>query len=112
MNLVLNVLVSAFAVFVTGRLLSGVRVDGFGTAIVVALVLGVVNAVLGPILLALTLPLNVLTLGLFTFVVIAALVMLVDALVPGFKVAGFWWALAFALVLSVINGAFHALARA
>jgi putative membrane protein len=111
MNLILNILVSAVAVLVTGRLLTGVTVNGFGTAILVAVVLGVVNAVLGPILLFLTLPINVLTLGLFTFVIIAGLVMLVAAIVPGFKVASFWWALGFAFVLALVNGAFHMVTR-
>jgi len=111
MNLILNILVSAVAVLVTGRLLSGVTVNGFGTAILVAIVLGVVNAVLGPILLFLTLPLNVLTLGLFTFVIIAVLVMISAAIVPGFKVASFWWALGFAFVLAFVNGVFHMVTR-
>lgn len=112
MNIILNVLVSAVAVLVTGRLLSGVTIDGFGTAIVVALVLGLVNAVLGPALMLLTLPINVLTLGLFTFVIIGALVMITAALVPGFKVASFWWALGFAFVLAFVNSAFHSFTRA
>jgi putative membrane protein len=111
MNLILNILVSAVAVLVTGRLLTGVTVDGFGTAILVAVVLGIVNAVLGPILLFLTLPINVLTLGLFTFVIIAGLVMLVAAIVPGFKVASFWWALGFAFVLALVNSGLHMLTR-
>ncbi len=111
MNLVLNVLVSSVAVLVTGRLLSGVTIDGFGTAIVVAVVLGIVNAVLGPVLFYLTLPLNVLTLGLFTFVIVAGLVMLTSALVPGFKVASWWWALGFAFVLALINSVFHTLTK-
>ncbi|MCM2303588.1 MAG: phage holin family protein [Elusimicrobia bacterium] len=111
MSLILNILVSAVAVLVTGRLLRGVTIDGFGTAVVVAIVLGLVNAVLGPVLVALTLPINVLTLGLFTFVIIGGLVMLTAALVPGFRVASFWWALGFAFVLAVINSAFHAVAR-
>lgn len=112
MRIVLNVLVSAAAVFVTGRLLRGVTISGYGTAVVVSVVLGLVNAVLGPALLFLTLPLNVLTLGLFTFVIIGGLVMLVAAVVPGFHVASFWWALGFALVLAFVNAAFHALTRA
>ena len=87
-------------------------IDGFGTAVAVAIVLGIVNAVLGPVLLVLTLPINVLTLGLFTFVVIAGLVMLTAALVPGFKVASFWWALGFAFVLAIVNSALHALTGA
>lgn len=111
MNLILNILVSAVAVLITGRLLRGVTIDSFGTAIVVAVLLGVVNAVLRPALLILTLPLNVLTLGLFTFVIIGALVMLVSSLVPGFKVASFWWALIFALVLALVNSFLHSLTR-
>lgn len=109
MRIVLHVLISAFAVFVTSRLLPGVSVDGFGTAVVVAIVLALVNAVLAPALVALTLPLNVLTLGLFTFVIIGGLVMLTSALVPGFRVESFWWALGFAFVLAIINSVFHAL---
>lgn len=111
MNIVLNILVSAVAVLVTGRLLSGVTVDGFGTAILVAVVLGVVNAVLGPVLFYLTLPINVITLGLFTFVIIAGLVMTTAAVVPGFKVASWWWALGFAFVLALVNSAFHSLTK-
>ena len=111
MNIVLNVLVSSAAVLVTGRLLRGVTISGYGTALVVALLLGVVNAVLGPILFYLTLPINVLTLGLFSFVIIGGLVMLVAAMVPGFAVASFWWALGFALVLAFVNAGFHALTR-
>jgi putative membrane protein len=112
MKIIINILVSAAAVLVTGKLLRGVTVDGYGTAIAVAIVLGIVNGVLGPLIFALTLPLNLLTLGLFTFVIIAGLVMLVSALVPGFKVAGYGWALVFAFVLALINSVFHALARA
>lgn len=101
---ILTVLLSTIAVFVTAHILPGIRVDGWGTALVVAVVLAVVNAFIRPLLLILTLPLNVLTLGLFTFVIIAGLVLLVSAIVPGFHVDGFWWALAFALVLAIING--------
>jgi len=107
MRTLIHVLVSSLAVFVTARLLPGVKVDGFGTAIAVAVVLGLVNAFLAPALLLLTLPINILTLGLFTFVIMGGLVMLTARMVPGFHVAGFWWALAFALVLSVINALFH-----
>ena len=107
MNLLIHILISSLAVFVTARLLPGATVDSFGTAIAVAVVLGLVNAFLAPALLLLTLPINMLTLGLFTFVIIGLLVMLTAQIVPGFHVASFWWALAFALVLSVINAFFH-----
>jgi len=96
-------LVSSLAVLITSYLLPGVRVSGFFAALMTALVLGLINAVIKPILLVLTLPLNILTLGLFTLVINALLIMLTSAIVPGFAVAGFWWALLFSLVLAVFN---------
>ncbi|HBB66690.1 MAG TPA: hypothetical protein DCZ93_05205 [Elusimicrobia bacterium] len=109
MKIIINLLLSTLAVFVTARILPGVTLDGFGTALVVAVVLGAVNAVLRPVLLILTLPINLLSLGLFTFVIIGGLVQLVSWLVPGFQVASFWWALVFALVLWAINAFLSAL---
>lgn len=111
MKTLAHLLLSGLAVFVAARLLPGVTVAGYGTALIVAVVLGVANAVLKPILILLTLPLNILTLGLFTFVIIGGLVELAAALVPGFHVAGFIWALAFAGVLAVLNAFFHVLER-
>jgi putative membrane protein len=102
-QLLLSILISAIAVFVTAQILPGVHLDGFGSAIIAAIVLGVVNAFIKPILLVLTLPINILTLGLFTLVIIALCVMLVSALVPGFKVEGFWYAMIFGLVLSLVS---------
>ncbi len=109
MNTLVRILMSTVAVFATAKLLPGVRVDGLGTALVVAVALGVVSAVLGPLLLFLTLPLNVLTLGMFTFVIIGGLVQFTAWFVPGFAVASFWWALLFALLLSVLNSFLHLL---
>ena len=111
MKILVHVLLSALAVFAAARILPGVAVDGFGTAVVVAVVLGIINATLRPLLLVLTLPLNVLTLGLFTFVIIGGLVQLTSNLVPGFHVASFWWALAFALTLSILNSFLQGLDR-
>ncbi len=103
-SILVSILISAVAVFVAAQILPGVHVDGFGTSIVVAIVLGVVNGFIRPLLLLLTLPINVMTLGLFTLVVIGVCVLLVDAIVPGFSVDGFLWALIFAAVLAVISG--------
>jgi putative membrane protein len=103
MQFLLNLLLSGLAVFVSGRLISGVRIDGFGTSLVVAIILGVVNAIIKPILVILTLPINVLTLGLFSLVINAIVVLIVDALVPGFEVGGFWAAVLFSIVLSVVS---------
>lgn len=109
MKRVAHVLLSAVAVFVAARLLPGVHVDSFGTALVAAVVLGLINGILRPILLILTLPINILSLGLFTFVVIGGCVELAARVVPGFTVASFWWALAFAGVLAVLNAFLHGL---
>ncbi len=96
-------LVNALAIGITAYLLPGVRVSGFFAALVTALVLGLVNIFIRPLLLLLTLPLNILTLGLLTLVINALLILLVAAIVPGFSVRGFWWALLFGLVLAVVN---------
>ncbi len=76
---------------------------GFWTAVIVALILGLLNAFLKPILVILTLPINLLTLGLFTLVINAALIMLASSFVEGFAVAGFWTALLFSLIVSLFN---------
>ncbi len=109
--LLINLIVNALAVIISAYILPGVKVDGFLTAVIVAVVLGVVNMFIKPILLLLTLPLNILTLGLFTFVINAFLVLLVSNIVPGFKVEGFLYALIFSLVLSVVSSFLYSLAK-
>jgi len=106
MGMLISWLLSALIILVLSYILPGVTVSGFITALAVALVLGLVNAFIKPILLLLTLPINILTLGLFTLVINAALVLLVSSVVPGFHVAGFWWALVFSIVLSLSNSIF------
>lgn len=103
MGILISWLVSALAILVTAYVLPGVHISSFFTALVTAVVLGIVNSILKPILLLLTLPINILTLGLLTFVINALLVLLAAQIVPGFKVDGFWWALAFSIVLSLVN---------
>ena len=111
MRLILNLLINGFAVFVAGYLLPGIKIDSFFTAIVVSIGLGIVNAFIKPLLLLFTLPLNILTLGLFTFVINGLLVILVSAFVPGFKVESFLWAMVFSVVLWAVNFLFHSLAK-
>jgi putative membrane protein len=107
MTFLLKWLISTLAVIITAYLLPGVSVRSFWTALLVALVLGIINAIIRPIFVVLTLPLTVVTLGLFLFVINAVLILLTSAVVPGFEVRGFWWALLFSLVLSVISWALH-----
>lgn len=103
MVFLLHWLIAAVAVIISAYLLPGVTVEGFFAALVTALVLGLINAFLRPVLLILTLPITIFTLGLFYLVINALLIMLTDAIVPGFDVRSFWWALLFGLVLSIIN---------
>ena len=107
MRLILNWLVSAVAIVIAAYILPGITAAGFVTALILAIVLGAINAFLRPILVMLTLPLTVFTFGLFLLVINAALIMLAAAIVPGFAVASFWWALLFSVVLSLIGAVFH-----
>jgi len=102
-NILINWLVSALLVLAVAYVLPGISVESFWVALVVALVLGLINAIIKPLAVFLTLPIYVLTLGLFTFVIDALLVMLAGYVVPGFEVSSFWWALLFALILSIVN---------
>lgn len=104
MNTFIYLLVSSIAVLISAYVLPGVRVAGFLQAFLVALFLGIVMTFIRPIILLLTLPVNIVTLGLFTFVINALLILLVSNIVPGFKVDNFWWALAFGLILSLVSG--------
>lgn len=103
MSIIINWLLSAVVIMVSAYLLPGVVVSGIVTALVLAVVLGAINAFIKPLLVALTLPINVMTLGLFIFVIDAALIMLATYVVPGFSVASFWWALIFAVVMAVVG---------
>lgn len=103
LTILLHLLLSTLAIVIMTNVVPGVQVSSWTTALIVAVVLGVVNIILRPILMILSLPVNILTLGLFSFVVNALLLMLVAALVPGFAIASFWSALLAAVVLSLIN---------
>lgn len=109
MSFLLNLLVGGVAVFISAYVLPGVMVDSFVTAVIVSVILGVVNAIVKPILVLLTLPITILTLGLFLFVINALMVLLVAAVVPGFRVNGFVTALLFSLILSAVSWFLHAL---
>jgi putative membrane protein len=109
MRLLITWLINAVALFALPYLMQSVRVENFTTALIAALVLGLVNVLIRPILVLLTLPVTVLTLGLFIFVINALLFWAVANLVSGFHVAGFWSALAGAILYSLISWALSAL---
>lgn len=111
MRLLLSLLLNTLAVGVAAYVLPGVHVDGPAAALVVAIVLAVVNIIVKPLLVLLTFPITVVTLGLFMFVINALMIMLTDWIVPGFTVDGFWWALLFSLVVSLVGSFLNALAH-
>ncbi len=111
MNVIVKIVLSALAVIVAAYLLPGIYVDGFFTAIVIAIVLSLLNAVVKPLLILLTLPITLLTLGVFLLVINAIIILLADSLIAGFEVHNFWWALIFSLLLSLINSLFSDLRK-
>jgi putative membrane protein len=109
MRLLLVWLINAVALLALPYLMSSIQVDSFVAALVAALVLGLINTFIRPLLILLTLPATLLTLGLFIFVINAFLFWLVGSFVEGFHVAGFWSALLGAIVYSIISWALSAL---
>lgn len=112
MNFLLRLLVSALAAMLTAYLLPGVRINNFVTALILAFVLSILNLLVKPVLVFLTLPITVVTLGLFLLVINAVIILLASKLVSGFRVDGFWWAFIFSLVLSIVTGIMNGLAGA
>jgi putative membrane protein len=111
MNWIIRFLLNGLAVVLTAYLLPNVEVNGYGTALIVALILSIANVIVKPILVVLTIPITILTLGLFLLVINAIIILLVDYLVSGFYVDGFWWALLFSLILSIFNSLFDDLSK-
>jgi putative membrane protein len=103
MGFIIKLLLTGVAVVVSSYILPGVHVDGFGSALIVALVLAILNAIVRPILVFLTIPVTFLTLGLFLLVINALIILLADYIVDGFNVDGFLWALIFSIILSIIT---------
>lgn len=110
MNLILRLLVTALAAMITAYVLPGVSLAGFTSALILAIVLALLNLIVKPILVILTLPVTIFTLGLFLLVINAIIIMLASGLVSGFRVDGFFWALIFSLVLTVVSSIMHSIA--
>ena len=111
MRLLITWLVNALALLALPYIFTSIQVDDFVTALLAALVLGLVNALIRPVLVLLTLPVTLLTLGLFIFVINGLLFWFVGSFVPGIHVAGFWAGVFGAIVYSLISWALSALVR-
>ena len=109
MKLLLVWLINAVALMAVAYLLPGIAVSSFAVALVAALVLGLVNAVIRPILILLTLPATLLTLGLFIFVINGLLFWCVGSFISGFVVSGFWWGIGGAIAYSIVSWALSSL---
>lgn len=107
MKILLRLVLTSIAVLIIAQFLNGVTVDNYSSAIVVAIVLGLLRLTVRPLLILLTLPVTVITLGLFLFVINATIVLLASNLVDGFNVSGFWIALLFSLLLSVFQSVLY-----
>lgn len=103
MRILISLLVTAIIVYVLANFLPGVSVDGFGSSIIVVIVLAILNIFVSPILKIISLPITILTLGLFSFVINAIIIMLCAYFVSGFHVESFWYALLFSLILSFVQ---------
>lgn len=111
MKLILRILLSALAVVILSKVLPHVSVDSYFTAIVVAIVLSLLNFLVKPLLVILTLPVTILTLGLFLLIINAIIILLADKLINGFVVDGIWWALLFSLLLSFLQSLLYSLLK-
>ncbi len=107
MNFILRLILSAAAVLILAEFLPGVAVNDYTSAIIVAFVLSILNAVVKPILIVLTFPVTVVSFGLFLLVINASIILLADYFVSGFSVTGWFWALIFSLLLSVLQSVLY-----
>jgi putative membrane protein len=99
----LKFILTALAAIIASYILPGVYIDGFLSAIILSLLLAILNVTVRPLLLILTIPATVLTFGVFIFVINAIVILICDAILPGFEVDNFWWALLFSIVLWLTN---------
>jgi putative membrane protein len=106
-KILVHLVVNVIAVAIAAKLLHGVAFDSFTALVLFTVVLGIINTLIRPIVTLLTLPINILTLGIFGLVLNALFVMAAAQLVSGFHIASFWWALAFSVVLSLVSGFLH-----
>lgn len=106
-----GLIVNGLSIFIVSYLLSGVYVDSIWTALIVAFILSVLNITLKPLLILLTIPITILTLGLFLIVINVIILMTVDYLLEGFIIDGFFWAIIFSILVSIVNGILYELSK-
>ena len=108
-NFFFRILISAISIIIVAYLIQGVHLIGFSAAFMLALVLAFLNAFLKPILLILTIPITLLSFGLFLFVLNAVIIQIADYILDGFRIDNFWYALLFSIILSIVNSILEAI---
>lgn len=103
MNFIIRLLITAIVAYLLTKILPGVHFEGFSTAIIFAIVLGVLNVIVKPILSLFGLPLTIITLGFFALVINALIILLADYFIDNMEIDGFWWAFLFSILLSIIT---------
>jgi len=103
MNLIIRLLITAIVAFLLTKILPGVHFEGFSTAVIFAIVLGLLNLIVKPILSLFGLPLTIITLGFFALVINAIIILIADYFIDSMTVDGFWWAFIFSILLSIIT---------
>lgn len=111
MNFIFKIVISTLAILVTANILPGVKLDSPITAIILAATLAFLNAIVKPIMIILTIPITILSLGLFLIFINAFIIMFASYIVDGFEVDGFWWAFIFGIILSLVTSIFEAIGR-
>lgn len=103
MNLIIRLLITAIVAFLLTKVLPGVHFEGFSTAVIFAVVLGLLNLIVKPVLSLLGLPLTIITLGFFALVINAIIILIADYFIDSMNIDGFWWAFIFSILLSIIT---------
>lgn len=103
MNLIIRLVITAIVAYLLTKILPGVHFEGFSTAIIFAIVLGVLNVIVKPILSLFGLPLTIITLGFFALVINALIILIADYFIDSMEINGFWWAFIFSILLSIIT---------
>ncbi len=111
MSILLRLLVTSLAAYIAAILLPGIHIEGYLSAVILAVILGLLNIFIKPLLIILTLPLTIFTFGLFLLVINAVIILIASHWTKGFHVDGFWWALFYSIVLSVFSSLLTKLAN-
>ena len=106
-EIIIHILITSVLLLIVAKIVSGIEISNWGSAIITAIVLGIINAVIKPVLIILTIPITVITLGLFLLVINALMLWMAGSLVSGVRIRGFWYALLGSIVLSILNTAVY-----